>query len=279
MRDELIVLMGEQRYKVDHSWAKFSHNECFGKISRLALDSSGNLYVFQRTNPPVLVFSNNGKRIDCWGEGVFADAHGIFINKDDLIMLVDRDGHEILACELSGKIRFRIGTRNHPQFNKPFNHPTDIAQASNGDFYISDGYGNSNVHCFTFDGEYKFSWGKQGSGPGEFSTPHAIWIDPLERILVADRENNRIQLFDLDGHYIESWYDFYHPMDIYGDKNGNIFVSDQIPRLSMLSLGGELVGRCRPVLFGAHGISGDLNGNLYLAETAPVNSVTCLHPI
>ena len=68
-------------------------------------------------------------------------------------------------------------------------------------------------------------------------------------------------------------------MDIFGDVEGNIYITDQIPRLSMITNKGKLNGRCRPVLFGAHGICGDSNGNLYLAEAAPINSITCLIPI
>ena len=279
MRDELFIILGDKRYKVNNSWAKFKHNESFGLISDVSIDSNNNVYVFQRTNPPLLVFNPIGELINCWGHGTFSDAHGIYLNKDDLVMLVDRDAHEIVTCDKDGKILFRMGKRNFPNFNSPFNHPTDIAQSSNGDLYISDGYGNSNVHCFSSDGTHKFSWGSQGSGPGEFTTPHAIWVDNLDRILVADRENNRIQIFESNGRYINSWYDFYHPMDIFGDVDGYIYITDQIPRLSMISSNGKLNGRCRPVLFGAHGISGDSNGNLYLAEAAPINSITCLMPI
>ena len=265
MRNDLIVLMGERRYAVDCPWGTLPDGQSFGPLSQIAVDSSGRVYVFQRSNPPVLVFSPEGVLIDTFCEGIFSDAHGIFVTQDDLILLVDRDAHEIIACESSGAVRFRLGQRHQPQFNQPFNHPTDIAQAPNGDFYISDGYGNSNVHCFGADG-----------GPGEFTTPHAVWVDPSERVLVADRENNRVQLFDLEGTFIEAWDDFYHPMDIFGDAQGNIFVTDQIPRLSMMSSEGRLIGRCRPVRFGAHGIGGDADGNLYLAETAPLDCVTRL---
>jgi len=276
MRNDLIVLMGERRYAVDCPWGALPDGQSFGPLSQIAVDSSGRVYVFQRSNPPVLVFSPEGVLIDTFGEGLFSDAHGIFVTRDDLILLVDRDAHEIIACESSGAVRFRLGQRHQPQFNQPFNHPTDIAQAPNGDFYISDGYGNSNVHCFDADGVFRFSWGRQGSGPGEFTTPHAVWVDSSERVLVADRENNRVQLFDLEGVFIEAWDDFYHPMDIFGDAQGNIFVTDQIPRLSMMSSEGRLIGRCRPVCFGAHGIGGDADGNLYLAETAPLDCVTRL---
>ena len=135
------------------------------------------------------------------------------------------------------------------------------------------------MHCFAADGSFRFSWGQPGDGPGEFTTPHAVWVDPAERVLVADRENNRVQLFDLKGQFIEAWTDFFHPMDIYVDPAGNVFVTDQIPRLSMLSPDGTLIGRCRPVLFGAHGVGGDTAGNLYLAETAPLNCITRLRPL
>ena len=93
-------------------------------------------------------------------------------------------------------------------------------------------------------------------------------------VLVADRENNRIQVFTGDGDYLASWGDHYHPMDIYVDADGLIYVTDQIPRLSLLAPDGRLVGRCRPVLYGAHGVWGDSRSNLYLAEASPMNRIT-----
>ena len=276
MRDDLVVTMNGRDYAVECPWGTLPDGQVFGPVSQLAIDSNDRVYVFQRSNPPVLVFDSVGLLVDSWGEGEFSDAHGIFITTDDLVLLVDRDAHEILACETSGTVRFRLGQRHRPRLNEPFNHPTDIAQAPNGDYYVSDGYGNSRVHCFSSDGTYRFSWGRPGDGPGEFTTPHAVWVDSAERVLVADRENNRVQLFDLQGRFLESWSDFYHPMDIYADRDGNVFVTDQIPRLSMLSPDGTLIGRCRPVLFGPHGVGGDAAGNLYLAETAPLNCITRL---
>jgi len=276
MRDDLVVTMNGRDYAVECPWGTLPDGQVFGPVSQLAIDSNDRVYVFQRSNPPVLVFDSEGLLVDSWGEGEFSDAHGIFITTDDLVLLVDRDAHQILACETSGTVRFRLGQRHRPRLNEPFNHPTDIAQAPNGDYYVSDGYGNSRVHCFSSDGTYRFSWGRPGDGPGEFTTPHAVWVDSAERVLVADRENNRVQLFDLQGRFLEAWSDFYHPMDIYADRDGNVFVTDQIPRLSMLSPDGTLIGRCRPVLFGPHGVGGDAAGNLYLAETAPLNCITRL---
>ena len=122
----------------------------------------------------------------------------------------------------------------------------------------------------------KGSWGGAGAGPGEFTTPHAVWIDQEGRVLVADRENNRVQVFTADGAYLAAWSDHYHPMDIYGDQDGLIYVTDQTPRLSALDRNGRLVGRCRPVLYGAHGVWGDSRGNLFLAEASPMNRITKL---
>jgi hypothetical protein len=84
-------------------------------------------------------------------------------------------------------------------------------------------------------------------------------------VLVADRENNRVQIFDLGGGYLSEWRDLYHPMDIYGAADGSILVTDQVPRLSMFAADGTLIGRCRPALNGAHGVWGDEYGNIFLA--------------
>jgi DNA-binding beta-propeller fold protein YncE len=246
-------------------------------VSQVAVDSRDRVYVFQRAEPPVVVFDQSGSFAGSWGTGLVADAHGIFITRDDRVLLVDRDAHQILGFDPTGRPLFEIGVRHRPTLQAPFNHPADVVvDSETGHIYVADGYGNSSIHCFDAEGKLIRSWGRPGKGPSEFTTPHGIWIDGLRRVLVADRENDRVQLFDLDGHYIDEWRDLYHPMDIYGDMDGHIFITDQIPRLSMFSADGILMGRCKPVANGGHGIWGDSGGNLYLAEVAPINGVTKL---
>ena len=109
----------------------------------------------------------------------------------------------------------------------------------------------------------------RAADPGAFSVPHAIWIDKQDRVLVADRENNRIQAFDRNGTYLTEWTGFFHPMDLFVDDRGLIFVSDQTPSLCLLSPTGELLGRCKPMSNGAHGIWGNAAGDLFLAEMDP----------
>lgn len=278
-RTEFVVTLGEQRYAVERPWGTLPTGMALHSLSHVAVDATGNVYVYQRSDPPLVVFSPDGRYLRSWGAGIIADAHGIFIGGDDRVYLVDRDAHQILAFDTGGALLFTIGERHQPRREAPFNHPTDLAVAADGEIYVSDGYGNSCVHRFSAAGEWLQTWGRPGSGPGEFTTPHAIWIDDENRVLVADRENNRVQLFTRDGAFLDTWGDFYHPMDIYGDAAGAIYVTDQIPRLSRLSPDGRLTGRCRPVLYGAHGIWGDAVGNLFLAETPPMHQITRLVPI
>ncbi len=88
---------------------------------------------------------------------------------------------------------------------RTFNRPTDVAFAANGDFYVSDGYGNSRVVKFSRDGKYLLEWGKRGAGPGEFNLPHQVQLDSKGRVWVSDRENNRIQCFDAGGKFLKQW--------------------------------------------------------------------------
>lgn len=270
MSDEpLVVVMADRRYRVERPWGRLPDDVSLTAISQLAVDSRGRVYVFQRSDPPVVVFDADGRYVGAWGAGMIADAHGIAISGDDRVFLVDRDAHQILICRTDGTEIGRIGERHHPRFQAPFNHPTDVAVAPDGRIFVSDGYGNSAVHRFSPEGRHELTWGRQGRGNGEFTTPHAIWVDSKNRVLVADRENDRVQLFDRDGNFLTAWTDFYHPMDIYGDAEGRIFVTDQIPRLSMLSPEGELIGRCRAVWNIAHGVWGNAAGDIFLAEVQP----------
>ena len=179
----------------------------------------------------------------------------------------------MLVFTVDGELLGTLGERDKPRFQAPFNHPTDVAVADDGDIYVSDGYGNSAVHRFSADHRLIRTWGSPGAGPGEFSTPHAIWIDRSNRVLVADRENHRVQIFDRDGRYLAEWRDFYLPMDLHEDARGMVYVTDQIPRLSMMTPDGRLAGRCRPTFNLPHGISGNAEGDLFIAELNPASIV------
>lgn len=271
MSDErYTVILGDRRYAVHRKWAKLPDGQSFGFISDLMVDADGLVHVAQRgADQPVLVFDRTGRLTGAWGEGVLAEPHYINAAPDNCILVADRDAHQVLRFDRAGKLVQALGKRHWPSLDAPFNHPTAAAQAADGEIYVADGYGNSSVHRFAADGTLIATWGGPGAGPGAFTTPHAIWVDRFGKVLVGDRENNRVQVFDRDGAFLAEWGDFYHPMQIWVDDRDMVFVTDQIPRVSLLDRDGRLVGRCRGAINGAHGLSGDADGNLYLAELPP----------
>jgi NHL repeat-containing protein len=271
MSDErYTVVLGDRRYAVHRKWARLPAGESFGLLSDLAVDGEGRVHVAQRgTDRPVLVFDRDGKLAGAWGEGEVAEPHYITAGNDGAMLVADRDAHQVLRFDRHGKLVQALGKRHWPSLDAPFDHPTAAAEARDGEIYVADGYGNSSVHRFAADGWLIRTWGGQGSGRGAFTTPHAIAVDRRGRVLVGDRENNRVQLFDREGEYLAEWGDFYHPMQIWIDDRDLVFVTDQIPRISLLTLDGKLVGRCRGAINGAHGLAGDAAGNLYLAELPP----------
>lgn len=268
-----IVSLAGQSYAIERSWGALPPDIAPAMISQAAVDSLGRLHVIRRGEPPVAVFSPCGGHVASYGEGRIFDSHGIFIDRRDRVFLADRDAHEIVVFSRDGNELFQLGIRHRPQWADPFNHPTDAAVAADGEIYVSDGYGNARVHRFAPDGGYLGGWGEVGHGPGAFMTPHAIWVDRQDRVLVVDRENDRVQVFSRDGEWLDEWRGLCRPMDIYEDAAGMIFVTDQVPSLTAFAPDGTRLGRCRPSLNGAHGITGDAGGNIFLTEIQP-NCVT-----
>ncbi|MGH7278050.1 MAG: peptidyl-alpha-hydroxyglycine alpha-amidating lyase family protein, partial [Candidatus Rokuibacteriota bacterium] len=262
-------------YDVRRPWGVLPPGWALGLVSHVAVDSRDRVYFYQRKDPPILVFDADGNFLTGWGTQRLLDAHGIYIGRDDAVYVCNRDEHEVLKLTADGRVLLTLGQRGRPARQAPFNHPADVAVAPNGEIYVADGYGNSAVHRFSAEGQHLGSWGAPGAGRAQFTTPHGIWVDARHRVFVADRENNRVQIFSPEGDVLGEWTDLYHPMDIYMDAQGTVYVTDQIPRITMYGPDGTLLARGRPVTQGAHGVWGDSRGNLYLAEVG-VNQVTKL---
>ena len=242
------------------------------------------------------VFDPDGNFVRGWGQGEFTRPHGIEIDARDNVYLVDDDGHFVQKRTKDGKILFTIGTPNKPaewQGGKPFNRPTDIAiHPATGDLFISDGYGNSRVHRYDNNGKFIKSWGESGTNAGQFSLPHNITMLGDDRVVVCDRENFRLQVFTLDGEFVDQWH-IHHPMSITHGKNGDtsLYVGEMIPpavqqgvrnlgaRVAVLSAKGEFLQHCGAPLPGQgpdqftapHGIATDSQGSFYAAEVAWTN--------
>ena len=209
-----IVGSGDFRYEVIDDWAKTPDGWSIGQAEP-ACDSQDRVYVFNRSDHPLMVFDREGNFLGEWGKEYLTDAHGIYISGEDHIYLPVRESHAIVKCTLDGKPLMTMGVWDTPSDTGgarpdgtmwkaagPFNRCTDIALAPNGDLFISDGYANSRVHKFSPDGRLLHSWGRPGKrGPGEFHIPHGIWVHWDGTVMVCDRENNRVQLFTGDGEY------------------------------------------------------------------------------
>ena len=277
----LVVALGNRRYKVERPFGDLT--DVHGQVTDVACDSHGDVYVLFRSDPLVersenclIKLDGNGNRIAAWGRDIVADAHMLAVDPDDRVFVVDRDAHQIIIFGRDGQQVGEIGERNSP--GSPFNHPTDIAFNPDGSFYVTDGYGAGRVHRFGRDGKPIISWGEWGREPGQFMNPHAVWVLPDSNLVVADRENDRLQFFSPDGKLLNVLTGFARPLDIWGDKDGNLFVTDLVPSLTFLSTKNGVRERCRPVLNGAHGVSSDSAGHLYLAEPRP-SRVTRLTPL
>ena len=270
----ITIGMGEYRYEYRPDWAQLPRGMEFQAPSAVAVDSHDRLYVFQRCDPPVLVFDREGNLVSQWPrkDGVPADAHLISVGPDDGVYLADRDAHQILKYTPEGEVVMSLGARDRAELQAPFNHPADMCVApagspQAGEIYVADGYGNSSVHRFTAAGVYISSFGSPGSDAGQFRVPHSIRVSADGRVYVADRENNRVQIFTPDGEFIEEWIDFKKPMGVHIDSNGIVYVTDQVPRISILTLNGELLARGR-TFEQAHNVYTDSAGNIYAADVA-----------
>ena len=265
----ITVGMGDFVYEYDPGWAKLPAGHSFQGPSGVAVDSHDRVYVYQRQGPPVLVFDRQGHFLAPWHRpgGVPADAHHVHVGPDDTVYLVDRDAHQVLRYTSDGELLSSMGTRDRAALQAPFNHPADICVAPSGELFVADGYGNSSVHRFTADGVYISSFGGPGRGPGEFLVPHAVRVSNDGRVYVADRENNRVQVFTTDGQFVDQWTDFKCPMGIHIDAQQTVYVTDQVPRISILNLDGELLARGRTFEY-AHQVYTDSRGDIYGIDTA-----------
>jgi DNA-binding beta-propeller fold protein YncE len=295
----------DRRYQVIAGWEQlpdgFTHRDCVG----VGVDAQDNVYLLTRQQARVLVYSREGAFLRAWGEELFtARTHGLTVGPDDRVYCVDDGSHCIYVFTPAGDLLGTIGTPGRAsetgydgrtmesiRGGPPFNRPTNLAVAPSGELYVTDGYGNCKVHRFSAGGELIQSWGEPGSGPGQFHLPHGIRVAADGRVLVADRENDRLQIFSPDGEFLEQWTDVQRPTNIAIDAAGNVYVSelwwrvgDRSPirgviseerpgRVSVFDAAGTLLARwggpdrCAPGNFVApHDLCVDARGDLYVAE-------------
>jgi DNA-binding beta-propeller fold protein YncE len=273
---------GAYTYQYDADWGGHDSQYHGGWIPGVACDSHDRVYVYSRSDKPLNVFDKDGQHLASWGEGVLTPrcAHGIFIDGNDHVFVTDATDHAVYKFSSSGELLLTLGTPGQPGTNEgePFNKPTDIAVASNGDILVSDGYGNHHVHRYNATGEHICTWGGEGAKSGQFSISHTVRLDADDRVWICDRENNRIQIFDLDGKFLDEWKGLLRPNNIYIDsKEDTVYIAELGRRISIFQIstrelladwGGGGEPSQEPGLFigGPHGIWVDSSGDIYAGE-------------
>ncbi len=236
-------------YRTIENYFKLPEGRKWGSTSAVFAAPNGHIWVAERcganscagkTDPPVLEFDAAGNLLKSFGSGMFIFPHGIFVDADGNVWVVDGQGrngigHQVIKFSPDGKVLMRLG-RAGVAGDAPgeFNQPNAVIVAPNGDIFVAEGHnvgtGSARIQKFKKDGTFIKQWGAHGTGPGQFEMPHTLAFDSKGRLYVGDRGNDRIQVFDQDGNFIEEFKQFSRPSGIWIDKNDTLYVADSESR-------------------------------------------------
>jgi DNA-binding beta-propeller fold protein YncE len=244
VRSESFQAVPELGYRVHPGFFASSESAGIGEASGIALNSKGHIFLFQRARPMLTEYSPEGRFLRSLADGVFTHPHGLRIDHDDNIWTTDDGSHLVLKLSPDGRVLLVLGRKDvAAESDWLFNQPTDVAFAANGDIYVADGYGNSRIMKFDHDGKFIKTWGKYGTGPGEFNLPHSVVVDREGRVYVGDRENKRIQIFDADGGFIRQWTDIGYPYGLFITPDQHVWMVDGgYDRIVELDTNGKILG-------------------------------------
>ncbi len=300
---------GKLQFEVEPPWTLGIEGEN-QEVVGIGANSKDEIFVLTRSPHPCLVFDRDGTFLRSFGEGIFTFPHGIHIGPDDAVYCADNVDSTVRKFSPKGELLMTLGQKDVPSDTGyrdgdyrtirrgagPFNEVTNVAIGPNGAMYITDGYGNARVHKFASNGDYLGAWGEPGSKPGEFNIPHSVFIHQ-GLAYVVDRENNRVQIFDLDGTFQREWTDVRRPDDLYITDDHLVYIAEQgmrsglvpglpdptdespVSRITVRDLDGRILTSwgadenpdskepCAPGnFFAAHGIWVDRHGTVYVGE-------------
>ena len=256
------------------------------------------------SNPPILEFDPTGRLLKSLGVGLFAKPHGFTVDKDGNLWATDTNdeetilgmpaknargvtlGQQVLKISPAGKVLMTIGTAGVGGIGmNTFDQPTGVSIAPNGNIFVTDGHsGNRSksgrVVKYSSDGKFMKTWGSMGPEQGNFRDPHDLYVGGSKGyVYVADRQNNRIQVFDQDGNVIAAWRQFGQPSSVYVDKNDNIYVGAAYQTQRAIVIGNAITGELKYLIpdpgdlskmpdtgTSASGIAVDDRGNVYAAD-------------
>src|SRR5215475_2686740 len=306
-------------YRSIDDWAKMPEGRTWGSTSGVDIDPDGtSVWVAERCGAfapptlfkpgepfacdgssldPILKFDASGRLVKSFGAGMFILPHGLHVDHAGNIWVTDNlgrtgKGQQVIKFSPDGKVLMTLGKPGVAGSGPDeFNAPSAVQVAPNGDIFVADGHGgNTNARIVKFDKTGKFikAWGKKGSAPGEMDGPHTLAMDSRGRLFLGDRGNNRIQIFDQDGNFIDQWPQFSRPSGVYIDAKDNLYVADsESESVSKNHDGwkrGIRVGSAKDgsvtafipdpaekanTTSAAEGVAADAAGNIYGAEVGP----------
>jgi sugar lactone lactonase YvrE len=279
------------------NWAKLPAGATWGGVISVDPAADGDVWVLHRSDPPILRFDQSGKVVTGFGAGMIVQSHGMTLDRDGNVWVTDAQikdgkGNQVFKFSPKGALLLTLGKAGVAGGgNDVFSGPCDVIIGRNGDIFVADGHiaGSpvNRIVKFSKDGQFIKAWGKRGSGPGEFDTPHSLAIDSRGRIFVGDRGNSRIQIFDQDGRFLDQWKQFGRPSGVFIDKNDAMYVADsqsnskQNPGFARgIRVGSAKDGTVTALIpfvepdaeknnnAGVEGVAADAKGNLYAAEVS-----------
>lgn len=284
-------------YETIEGWAKLPEGLIWASNSAITVDQSDHIWIADRCGAnscatsdlnPVMEFDTDGNMLKSFGAGLLSWPHGIYADTDGNIWVADGrseagKGHQVIKFDTDGNVLMRLGQPGVPG-DEPglLNTPSDIVIADDGTIFVADGHGadsNDRVVKYASDGTFLMAWGGPGSEQGQFKTIHSISIDEDGQVLVADRDNGRVQIFDQNGNYITEWSGL-GPMGLGMGADGVVYVAGSDPeqegvqgiwvvRTEDGAIQNFIPGTPNPNgegLLGAEDIAVDSKGNLYGAK-------------
>lgn len=301
---------------VTKGWGPLPDGRTWGSSAGLDVGPDGHIWSYDRcgavaltggcdtnnVNPILKLDRVTGKVLASFGAGLFVLPHGLHVDRDGNVWVTDSQGnkegtkgHQVIKFSPRGDVLMKLGragvTGSGPD---TFNEPCDVITAPNGDIFVSDGHSGQTenppagatgrIMKFTKDGKFIKQWGRIGSAPGEFRTPHALAFDSRGRLFVADRGNHRIQIFDQDGRFIASYAQFSRVSGLFITPDDMLYAIDSETNTmnhpgwtTGIRIGNVNADRVtafipphpvadRPFGAAGEGIAVDRDGNVYAAE-------------
>ncbi len=235
-------------------WAKLADGKAWGATAGIEIGPHGEIWAIDRCAATSCDGSDRaavhqidpktGRPLRSIGAGLFAFPHGLHVDRDGNIWVTDavvskdgKKGEQVIKMSPDGKVLMRLGTAGVSGGGPShFHDPGDVTTAPNGDIFVADGHGTvapdlpkdtiTRIIKFTPQGKFIKAWGSLGSGKSQFRNPHALVFDSLGRLLVADRVNGRIQVFDQDGKWLTEYRAFNHPSGLFITKDDTLYATD-----------------------------------------------------